>query len=114
MRKRRRSIRRAPRRALHLVGRSGALFPVDASRSPALARSTAAARLSFLTHPTETSYLRALVPGEFGEMNRAALLAALGLGSIDGMAGEVMVAVTQIRPGARRRRPAYVPMEAAS
>lgn len=106
-----RSHRRDPRRDLHLVGRSGALRPVVAD---AVERASAADRRYFLAHPAEASYLRELVPGEFGEASRAALLAGLGLGAIDGLAGEVMVEVTQIRPGARQRRPAYVLMEAAS
>ena len=107
----RRSTRRDGRADLHLIGRAGQQRPAT---SPAVERAGAADRLYFLAHPTEASYLRELVAGEFGERDRAHLLWGLGLGAIDGIDGEIMVEVTQVRPGARRCRPAYVLMERAS
>ena len=107
----RRSKRRDGRADLHLIGRAGRQRPAT---SAAVERASAADRAYFLAHPGQASYLRALVPGEFGEQSRAHLLCGLGLGAIDGLEGEVMVEVTQIRPGARQRRPAYVLMERAS
>lgn len=113
MSKQRRERAARPMQDLHLTGRRGGRLQVGERReSDPTGSASNADRAYFAAHPAATTYLREAVPGEFGEPSKSALLAGLGLGAIDGVDGEVMVEVTQLVPGYRRRKPAYVLLEA--